>query len=475
MVKINIIATVNNDNVIGSGNDLLIESNDDMKYFYKITTQTHNNYKNVCIMGRNTWESIPIEHRPLKGRINIVLTRNHSIKKTDNVLYMGSLHDAISWCDMNETGKVFIIGGQQIYTECFIDKYDIELLYLTHFDYKTPSNLRDLKFFPDILQYFQEIYTDSKNLKCKVVHQKTVNIKTDFKIYQHKDTVNLQELEYLTLLNKISYINLSESRNSDVSSSFGERLEFDLSKGLPLLTSKKMGFKTILRELLWFINGSTCNKKLNDVNVHIWDQNASKEFLASRNLDYKEGDLGPIYGFQWRHYGAKYIDSDTDYTNEGIDQLKYIIDMIKNDPTSRRIIMNAWNPCDLEKMALPPCHIMCQFHVDQINKKLDCQMYQRSGDMFLGVPFNIASYSLLTYIIAHLTGYNVGRFIHILGDAHIYNSHMDAVKLQVKNPTHHFPELIISDKLTDIDTIEESYFEINNYQSSARINAPMIS
>ena len=146
-----------------------------------------------------------------------------------------------------------------------------------------------------------------------------------------------------------------------------------------------MGYKTVLRELLWFINGSTSNQLLNDKNVHIWDGNSSREFLDSRGLDYEEGDLGPVYGFQWRHFGAHYETSESDYSGKGKDQLKYIIDLIKNDPNSRRIILSAWNPIDLDKMALPPCHVMCQFYVDTINNRLDCQLYQRSGDMFLGV------------------------------------------------------------------------------------------
>jgi thymidylate synthase len=180
--------------------------------------------------------------------------------------------------------------------------------------------------------------------------------------------------------------------------------------------------------LLWFIRGSTSNKELNDKKVHIWDQNSSREFLDSRNLTYDEGDLGPVYGFQWRHFGAEYENCLSDYKGKGIDQLKSIIDQIRDDPTSRRIIMSAWNPPDLHKMALPPCHVLCQFNVDTINNKLNCQLYQRSGDMFLGVPFNIASYAFLTFIIAKITRYKPGKFIHILGDTHIYESHVDAVK-----------------------------------------------
>jgi len=196
--------------------------------------------------------------------------------------------------------------------------------------------------------------------------------------------------------------------------------------------------------------------------------------LDSRGLDYEEGDLGPVYGFQWRHFGAEYISHDTNYRGKGIDQLQNVIDLIKKEPNSRRIIMNSWSPSDLDKMALPPCHVMCQFNVDTINNKLDLSVYQRSGDMFLGVPFNIASYAFLTHIIAKLTGYQVGKLIHVLGDTHIYESHIEAVKTQIKRIPYQFPELSISNELTDINTIKEQYFTLENYKYHDRISAPMI-
>ena len=225
----------------------------------------------------------------------------------------------------------------------------------------------------------------------------------------------------------------------------------------------------------WFLlNKSTDNRILKDKKVNIWNANASREFLDSRGLDYCEDDLGPVYGFQWRHFGAEYVDYNTDYTGKGSDQLKYIINLIKNDPNSRRIIMSSWNPPDLDKMALPPCHVLCQFYVNTVENKLDCQLYQRSGDMFLGVPFNIASYSYLTCILAKLTGYQPGRLIHILGDTHIYDSHIEAVCTQIKRIPYPFPKLIISDECNNIDNICEEYFTIENYISHEKISAPMI-
>jgi len=248
-------------------------------------------------------------------------------------------------------------------------------------------------------------------------------------------------------------------------------MKFDLREGFPLLTTKKMPWKTVLRELLWFIQGSTSNQVLQDKNVHIWDANASKEFLKTRGLSYEEGDLGPIYGFQWRHFGATYVDHKTDYQGQGIDQLQWIIQEIQRNPTSRRLIMSSWNPVDLDKMALPPCHIMIQFNIE--DSYIDAQLYQRSGDMFLGVPFNISSYSFLLHIIGKITGYTPRYFIHIIGDTHIYENHIEPVKEQLLRIPSKFPSLEIN-QLSSIDTIQESDFKIVNYNYYPTIRAEMV-
>jgi len=293
-----------------------------------------------------------------------------------------------------------------------------------------------------------------------------------FNIYQKKTTINHDEMQYLSLLNNI-YNNGSkrQTRNAEVISSFSEKMTFDLRNGFPLLTSKKIGWKTVLRELLWFIEGSTDNKKLQEKNVHIWDGNSSKEYLEMRGLDYEEGDLGPIYGYQWRNFGGEYHGISGE-NGRGVDQIKYMIDLILSDPSSRRIIMSAWNPSDLDKMALPPCHILFQIYVD--GDYIDGQLYQRSGDMFLGVPFNIASYSFFLHIIGKITKKTPRFLYHILGDAHIYSQHYDAIETQLSNPTFSFPQLSISDELTDIDHIDESYFTIENYKHCGVIKAPMV-
>jgi len=263
------------------------------------------------------------------------------------------------------------------------------------------------------------------------------------------------ECQYLELIENImEYGSLEETRNGMTYSSFGNSMRFSLNNGtLPIITTKKVAWRICFEELFWFIRGCTSNQALQEKNVHIWNGNASREFLDSRNLFQNlVGDLGPVYGFQWRHFNANYVDCNTDYTGQGIDQLQYIIDTLKNPETrnSRRLILTAWNPCQLNQMALPPCHMMAQFSVRE-NKYLSCALYQRSGDVGLGVPFNITSYSLLTHLIAHHCGLEAGEFVHFLGDCHIYVEHIQPLKKQIQREPIRFPKISIRNKRENIE------------------------
>jgi len=283
------------------------------------------------------------------------------------------------------------------------------------------------------------------------------------------------EHQYLSALKEVYEDGqLRQTRNAKTISLFGIKMKFDLQKCFPILTTKRVPFKTVLRELLWFISGDTSNKTLIDKGVHIWTDNASKKFLSERGLNYSEGDLGPVYGFQWRHIGAKYYSCDANYTNKGFDQLEDIIKRIKEDPTSRRLILTAWNPLDLDKMALPPCHMTCQFYVR--GEFLDCQLYQRSGDMFLGVPFNISSYSMLIHIIAHCCSLKPGQLIHIIGDAHIYQEHIGVVEEQLSRIPYICKAKfsIQPDAPKDIDSLKEIHCSLENYSSQDTLKAKMI-
>ncbi|KAG1656512.1 Thymidylate synthase [Nymphon striatum] len=249
---------------------------------------------------------------------------------------------------------------------------------------------------------------------------------------------------------------------------FGMQARYSLKDSFPLLTTKRVFWRGVVEELLWFIKGHTNGKLLSEKNVHIWDANGSRQFLDSLgHKDREEGDLGPVYGFQWRHFGAEYQNMNSDYSGQGVDQLLDVINKIKTNPDDRRLIMCSWNAKDLSKMALPPCHCLVQFYV--CNGELSCQLYQRSADMGLGVPFNIASYSLLTYMIAHITDLKPGEFIHTLGDAHVYLNHVDALTEQISRKPRSFPTLKLNPDVKNIEDFVFEDFQLEGYNPHPKI------
>lgn len=231
-------------------------------------------------------------------------------------------------------------------------------------------------------------------------------------------------------------------------STFGYQMRFDLQKGFPLLTTKKLHLKSIMHELLWFISGETNIKYLKDNGVSIWDEWADEN-----------GDLGPVYGHQWRSWGTA--------DGRSIDQLKEVIAQIKNNPDSRRLIVSSWNVGEIEKMALPPCHCFYQFYV--ANGTLSCMLYQRSADVFIGVPFNIASYALFTMMLAQSCGLKAGEFVHTLGDAHIYLNHIDQIKLQLSREPRSLPHMIINPDVKDLFEFKYSDFTLTDYDPHPHI------
>ena len=277
-----------------------------------------------------------------------------------------------------------------------------------------------------------------------------------------------EENQYLNLLDDIlSTHNNQEGRNGNTLSIFGSTMHFSLEHNkIPIMTTKKVAWKTCLRELLWFIKGDTNNKHLKEKNVHIWDENGSRQFLDGRGLTkFMEDDLGPIYGFQWRHYNAKYHNCNSDYSNKGIDQLKEVIECLK-DPekrNSRRMIITAWNPCQLDIMALPPCHIFMQFNVTN-NNKLSCAMYQRSNDEACGTCFNIASYCFLTHLLAKHCDLEPYEFLYYKGNCHIYEEHISNIKVQLQREPFEFPTLEIINKRMNIEDYVETDFVVSNYK-----------
>lgn len=284
------------------------------------------------------------------------------------------------------------------------------------------------------------------------------------------------EYQYISLIEDIiQYGEMVLGRNGNALTTFGSAMHFNLENNIvPVLTTKKVAIKTCIKELLWFISGNTSNKILKSQNVHIWDGNGSRDFLDSRGLtNLEEDDLGPVYGHQWRHFNAPYTNCETDYTDKGVDQLEYIINCLK-DPKerySRRLVMSAWNPCQLGEMALPPCHILAQFNV--VKDELSCSLYQRSGDVGLGVPFNIASYSILTHIIAKHCNLKAKEFVYYLGNTHIYDDHIDELKIQIERKPYKFPKINIKNTYTSIDEYSICDIDIINYEYHPSIKMEM--
>lgn len=260
--------------------------------------------------------------------------------------------------------------------------------------------------------------------------------------------------QYLKLLDHVltNGVEQQDRTGTGTISVFGYQMRFDLSEGFPLLTTKKLHTKSIIHELLWFLRGETNVKSLQEVGVSIWNEWADEN-----------GDLGPVYGAQWRAWPTA--------NGESVDQLSHLIEQLNNNPHSRRHIISAWNVGEIDKMALPPCHTMFQFYVAQ--GKLSCQLYQRSADVFLGVPFNIASYALLLIMIAHVTNLQVGEFVHTFGDVHLYNNHIEQAKLQLKREPYALPTLEINRKVDSIFDFKYEDFELNNYKSHPHISAPV--
>ncbi|WP_372829576.1 thymidylate synthase [Psychrobacter maritimus] len=249
-------------------------------------------------------------------------------------------------------------------------------------------------------------------------------------------------------------------------SHFGAQLRFDLADGFPLLTTKKVHFKSIVYELFWFLSGSTHVDYLQENNVRIWNEWATAEQTARFNRP--AGDLGPIYGHQWRNYGATKRE-DGSYENDGVDQISQVIEQIKTNPNSRRLIVSGWNPAEAEQVALPPCHTLFQFFV--ADNKLSCQLYQRSADLFLGVPFNIASYALLTHMVAQVCGLEVGEFVWTGGDCHIYQNHREQVELQLTRELYSLPTLTLNPNVTDIFAFNYDDISVDGYESHPAIKA----
>lgn len=544
----------------------------DLKYFHSITTDCSDHpdfpyVQNAVIMGYKTYMSLP-NQQPLPGRINIVVSQNSMRKHASHpdVVVVDSLEDALTTVESTmhvhqPVPKLFVIGGEQLYYSAIVHP-ECEKVYLTHisapekfdsgdFDAFFPGG-QSFIFFPKNFGWiaqeeekksegekegWQKVGEYSYRFKVLVRDPETTVTKTltDFMMAALRDarydlsvlrnqyrqfkteTCREEEAGYLQLVKQV--ILFGEKRvdrtNIGTFSMFGPQLSFSLKHNrFPLLTTKRVNFANVAKELLWFVSGNTDSEMLNRQDVPIWNANGSREFLDQRGLRHREvGDLGPVYGFQWRFFGAQYVDKHTSYADKGgVDQLKECIRLIREDPYSRRIIQTAWNPAQLHEMALPPCHILVQFYVSfereydneedeewekaaERNQQdydmfdletgvrrgnstttafLNCKMYQRSADLGLGVPYNIASYSLLTIMIAHVCNMKPGKLVLTFGDAHVYQNHVEKLSMQLQRVPREFPTLkIIGEKKETIDDFELQDFVVENYDPYPFIALPM--
>lgn len=471
-----------------STNTLLYHTPLDMRRFRILTTSPRRNLHAV-VMGWNTWRSLPERSRPLANRVNVVLTRQpeHAklVRQAGGYPFSHS-KDALSFLHrLKSLQKVYLIGGAAVYNDPLLSAR-VTTVHHTRVedDARTHYEANDLvTVSSDVFKTFEVIEDWSIVTECRYSDEcgtdatQTVTFRTLHRAQPPPTNTQTGEPQYLMLLERLLTAPSRQTRNSVTLSSFGERMVIDLSDGtVPLLTTKRMAWKTVIRELLWFVRGDTDNQKLNDEKVHIWDANASRAFLDSRGLtDRAENDLGPVYGFQWRHFGAEYTDCHTDYTGKGVDQLEEARRQIATNPTSRRMIFTAWNPSDLNQMALPPCHLLGQWYVTH-DDKLWLQVYQRSGDVFLGVPFNLFSYSVLIHMMAHLTHKQVGGLAYVLGDAHIYENHIAVVNKQLQRPLHPPPHFRVKSDCAarrwEDFTLDS--FELLGYTCEGRLKADMV-
>lgn len=424
----------------------------------------------VVIMGRKTYFSIPEKHRPLKGRTNIVISRRY--KKISGAIVVNSFKKALmeayarrkDLTPVRFDSEAYVIGGEEIYRMA-LGRYSYLCrgIYITHIRGDHGCDV----FFP------HKLVPDDADA-MSINHRFTVDgVLVDpgcTTEYCHMG-MSHGESSYTRLLYNVLEQPVREDRTgTGTRSLFGARMEFDISETIPIFTSKRIAWKSVLKELLFFISGETDTKILEAQGVNIWKGNTSKEFLKKRGLRYEEGVMGPGYGYQWRHWGASHRNGKL-YGN-GIDQLNNLIHDIREDPFSRRHILTSWNVEQIDDMVLPPCHFACQFYVTSDATRLDCQLYQRSGDMFLGVPFNVASYSMLTYIVAHLTGYKPGRLIVTLGDAHIYTNHTEQVKEFLVRTPLPFPILEMK-SFDSLDELTFDHFILKKYYPWPAIKADM--
>lgn len=461
-MSFNIIVAVDEKNGIGKNGKIPWRCKSDMSFFREQTMKVKDkNKKNIVIMGRKTYESLP--KKKLPDRINIILSRTLKQEDYDEIIILKSLDECLNYYETNKKNieNIWLIGGSEIY-RMGLNHPKCRKIYISRIfgNYNCDTN------FP--------LIRNDDNYK----YIETIDISDDgiFPLVDVYIKRNKQEEQYINLLSNVLKNGIKKEDRTGVGtlSVFGGYLRFDISKRFPLLTTKRMYMKGIFEELMWILRGETDSKLLANKGVHIWDGNSSREFLDNRGLiEYEKGDIGPTYGFAMRHYGDEYKGCNKKYI--GFDQLNYVIDLLKNNKTSRRILINLWDPTTINKVALTPCMMTYNFYVDTVNDKLNLQMYIRSSDTLLGLPWNIAYSSLLVYLLCNVNGIDLspGELIIVTCDQHLYLNHIEQAKKNIERNSHGFPLLNVLRTVDDITTFEYKDIELKQYTCYPGIKAKM--
>lgn len=490
-MPISLIACVikyRNQLVIGKDNELLVKLKDDLKFFKNITSNKTQNFPNIVLMGRHTYYSILANFRPLKNRLNFVLTNDPGFLKsyplpknlkdfsTEKVYFLTLLQFQNFYNLFNP--NVFVIGGGKIY-DLFLNNnnFTISKLYITEvkgFKIIDPTNLITMPHFDYRYKLigYSEKHTQNK-LSYRFLSYKFVNQGSQEHLYF--------DLAQNILRNGNERI---DRTGTGTISLFGTQLRFDISTSFPLLTTKQVPFKAIVEELLFFCRGDTDCKILDKQDVKIWNDNTTREFLDNRRLNYSEGIMGPMYGYSWRHFGAKYNEAFADTSKcdpskiGGFDQLAHVEHLLKTDPFSRRIYISNLNPAESSKMVLEPCHTYIQFYVTEENgeKYLSAYFSMRSSDYAIAsVSFNTPSYILLVYILALKCNMKPKEIIYNAVDCHIYKNHIDGIKDQMTRVPRPFPCLKLDESIKTKDWADIKYedFDIIGYMPHASIKMKM--
>ncbi len=482
-MNVSIIVAVDKKGGISKNGQIPWQIKEDMNFFIDVTKREYKHkLKNILIMGKNTWLAC---RDTLKNREIIVISSTVKVDDYANTYLSSTYEEALKMAnDFYNNGKIghiFICGGSQIYKESFNHK--INTIYLTTIDYDYEcDNCIDINL------NYNTFATNTFKL-VDLNDQKEINV-TFQKLYltlpDHWQWT--EERQYLNLLNDVLTTgDFRQTRNSKTWSKFGKTLEFDLSKGFPLLTSKKCNFFGAFQELLFMIQGKTNTTLLSELGVKFWDGNTSREFLDSVGLNHYEiGTMGTAYGFQLRHFNAKYIDKHTDYTAQGFDQINYCINLLKTDPYSRRIMMTTYNPAQASTGCLTPCHgTAIIFNIELKNKLyyLSCMMTQRSADLGSGFYLNICEYALQVYMLCEIINndpnytsikFAPGRLIINLGDTHIYESHYSQAIRQLLRDPYKLPQLKINRKVTELIEFKFEDFELIDYNPYPGILCKMV-